>query len=56
MPPNNSITVDGNFWILIWSDAMIETFLELLEKTHNNEKRSDIKFKPKVRVGFWAGV
>ena len=56
MLPKNNIAADGDSWILIWSDAMIEVFLELLEEVHNNGKRSDTGFKPKAWVGFRAGV
>ena len=56
MPPKNNIAVNGDFWILIWSDTMIEVFLELLEEAYNNRKKSDTGFKPKAWVGFRAGV
>lgn len=48
MPPKNNIAADGNFWILVWSDAMIKVFLELLKEAHNNGKKSDIRFKPET--------
>ena len=51
MPPKN-IAADGDSWILVWSDAMIEVFLELLEEAHNNGKRSDTGFKPEAWMGF----
>lgn len=56
MPPKNNIGVDGDSWIIIWIDIIIEVFFELLEKIYNNKKRSDIGFKPKAWVGFQAGV
>ena len=56
MPPKNNIAADGDSWILVWSNAMIEVFLELLEEAHNNGKRSDTGFKPEAWVGFRAGV
>lgn len=46
----------GDSWILVWSHAMIEVFLELLEEAHDNGKRNDSGFKPEARVGFRAGI
>lgn len=31
--------------MLIWSDVMINVFLQLLEEAYDNEKRSDPGFK-----------
>lgn len=54
MPPKktHAIGADSESWILIWSNAMVEVFLKLLKKAYDNEKRSDIGFKPKAWIGF----
>lgn len=56
MPPKKNPTVSGDSWILLWSDAMINVFLELLEEAHDNGKRSDTGFKLEAWVQFRAGV
>lgn len=47
--PKDNIATDVDSWILVWSDAMIKVFLELLEEAHNSGKRSDTGFKPEAR-------
>ena len=56
MPPKKIPNAAGDSWILLWSDAMINVFLELLEEAHDNGKRSDTGFKPEAWVQFRAGV
>lgn len=58
MSPRKNIAAgaDGDSWILVWSDAIIKVFLELLEEAHDNGKRSDTGFKPKAWAGFRAGI
>lgn len=57
MPPRkNPAGGDNESWILIWSDAMIEVFLNLLKEAHNNGKRSDTGFNPEAWVGFGADI
>lgn len=54
MPPRKNLAVGGDveFWILVWRDAMIEVFLQLLEEAHDNGKRSVTGFKPEAWVEF----
>lgn len=56
MPPKKKSAAAGDSWILVWGDAMIDVFLELLEEAHNNSKRSDTGFKPEAWVEFRAGI
>lgn len=58
MPPRNNPAAgaDNESWILVWSDAIVELFLTLLEEAHDNAKRSDTGFKPKACVGLRAGM
>lgn len=42
MPPKQKPTAVGDSWILLWSDAIINVFLKLLEEAYDNSKRSDI--------------
>lgn len=38
--------INDNSWILVYSNKIIEIFLELLEKTYNNKKKNiNFKFK-----------
>ena len=39
MPAKKNPAADGNSWILVWSDAVIELFLELLEEAHKKRKK-----------------
>lgn len=57
MPPKKNLPNRGeDAIVLVWTDAMIDTFLRLLEEAHDNGKRSDTGFKPEARIGIRAGV
>lgn len=42
----------GDAFLLVWVNAMIDEFLQLLEEANENGKRSDAGFKPEAWVGF----
>ena len=56
MPPRKNPAGDNESWVLIWSDAMIKVFLNMLEEAHDNGKKSDTGFKPKAWVGFRTAI
>ncbi len=43
--PRKIPNVAEDSWILLWSNTMINVFLQLLEKAHDNGKKSSTRFK-----------
>lgn len=56
MLPKKASGIARDSWVLVWSDAMINVFLELLEEAHDTGKRTDNGFKPEVWTQFRAGI
>lgn len=57
MPPRRNLPNRGeDAFVLVWTDAMIDTFPRLLEEAHDNGKQSNTGFKPEAWIGFKAGV
>lgn len=44
----NLAGVNNESWVLIWSNAMIEVFLNILQEVYDNKKKHNIGFKPKA--------